>query len=318
MDFNYFVFLVVILTIKKYLDNLAKKKKKKEILPDGIVKSTYEYAPSVHKKLRRECNIYTPENKDTRSMPLIIDIHGGCWVHGDKDVYDNYNSQLVKEGNVVSSLTYRTADKATLGDQIRDVFDYLNFLESSADELNISLEQVMLTGDSAGAELALVCHCINQSEEMQRVFKVKPVHFTIQAMVLTHSVCFIDQAGTIPQSQFLSKYFGVPGLQRFLYGKNYQESEEYQYSVNPTKFIDGDMSFPPILLVTSEGDSTYKYQTFLLADLFDAFDIDYRIYYEKSKEAAHVFNISEPLDRLARKCNQYINDFFHTQLLHQR
>lgn len=111
----------------------------------------------------------------------------------------------------------------------------------------------MLTGDSAGAELALVCHCINQSEEMQRVFKVKPIHFDIQAMVLTHPVCFIDQAGTIPQSQFLSKHFGVPGLQRFLYGKNYHESEEYQYSVNPTKFIDENMTFPPILLVTSEG-----------------------------------------------------------------
>ncbi|MEY8379742.1 alpha/beta hydrolase [Ileibacterium valens] len=317
MDFNYFVFLVVILTIKKYLNRLAKKKKKYEKLPDGVIKAAYEYAPSTNKKLLRECNIYTLENTDTRKMPIIIDIHGGCWVHGDKDVYDEYNSHLVKEGNVVSSLTYRTADKASLGDQIRDVFAYLNFLEENADELKISLDQVMLTGDSAGAELALVCHCINQSEEMQRVFKVKPIHFDIQAMVLTHPVCFIDQAGTIPQSQFLSKHFGVPGLQRFLYGKNYHESEEYQYSVNPTKFIDENMTFPPILLVTSEGDSTFKYQTFLLADLFDSCKIDYRIYFEQSKDAPHVFNISKPLDRLALKCNQYINDFFHTSLLSQ-
>ncbi len=314
MNFNYLVFLVVILSIKYYLDHTSRRRKKKEVLPDGVVKSTYEYARSERKRDRHECNIYTPETGELRDLPVIVDIHGGCWVHGDKDVYDNYNSQLVKEGNIVSSLTYRTADRVCLADQIRDVFAYLHFLEDSAEELNLCMDKIMLTGDSAGADLALIAYCINQSEHLQKVFRVRPVNIQIRCLALTHPVCFIDQAGSIPQSQFLSKYFGIPGLQRLLYGKNYSETEEYQYSVNPSKFIEEDMTFPPILLVTSEGDSTYKYQTFLLADLLDSCGIDYRIYYEKNKDAPHVFNISEPLSRLAQKCNRYINDFFHTSL----
>lgn len=315
---NYVIFLIVILFIKWKLDSQTRQNKKKKVLPGGIIKQTYTYQePDPNKKRgimphnRHECNIYSMQDADTEKQPLIIDIHGGCWISGNKDAYNSYNSELVKKGNVVSSLTYRTADHAKLADQIRDVFAYLHFLKDHAEELKLNMKDVMLTGDSAGAELSLIAHCINQSEEMQRIFKVEPVDLDFSCMVLTHPVCFIDQAGKIANSEFLSKYFAIPGMQRMLYGKHYLESEEYHYSVNPARFLKPEMKFPPILLVTSEGDENFRYQTFLLAELFDTLDIDYRIYYEKNEKAQHVFNINSPFSKAAEKCNTFINDFFH-------
>lgn len=309
---QYLVFLTVILSIKFYLDRKRKSAAKKEVLPDDVCKKSYRYWDKGGEY--HSCNIYSPEGRNSAELPLIIDIHGGCWVHGDKDVNDLFNCDLVRQGNVVTTLTYRTAEKAVLADQIRDVFQYMHFLEERSKELEISLDQVMLTGDSAGAELSLIVYCINQSRKLQEVFHVEPFGFDVKCMVLTHPVCFIDQAGSIPQSRFLSKYFGIPGLQRFLYGKNYKNNPEYQVSANPKWFVTDEMTFPPILLVTSAGDSTYKYQTFLLADFLDSKEIDYRIYYEKDEDAEHVFNISRPFSETAEKCNRFILDFFRLSL----
>lgn len=315
-EVNSAVFEKLYLQVRNFLNWQYDQKKKKPRLAESVVKKSFSYSRELSSI--RKGNLYMPKGKRTEELPLIIDIHGGGWIHGDKDLYDEYNSMLASQGHVVSSLTYRTIDYANLVDQVQDIFEYLHYLKDNAVKYGLNLDQLMLTGDSAGAQLSLLCYCINQSESLQKVFNVKPVDLRFDCLALTHPVCFIDQAGTIPRSEWLSQAITIPGLQTMLYGKEFLNDQTYHHSVNPSRYVSEEIEFPPILLVTSEGDSLFKYQTFLLADFFNRMNIPYELFVEGDKNAQHVYNVSNPEHDLADKCNRMMMDFFEQSIMQNR
>lgn len=311
MDFFYFIFKTAFLQIRRYLEREERKVKQSQAFPEGVQKLSYKYwREEVHP---RECNVYKPVCQKGEELPLIIDIHGGCWIHGDKDSYDNFNYDLARKGNVVSSVTYRLLEDGKIGmkEMVQDIFEYLHFLESRSRDLDIQVKDVMLTGDSAGAQLALLCFAINQDEQLQEVFEVRPVRLRFSCLVLTHPVCWIDKAGRLPGSSFISNKISIPGLLRMMYGKEYEDSLIYQYSCNPEFFITEDMDFPPIMIVSSQGDEVFKYQAFLLQKFLNEKGINNTLYYEDDNQAEHVYNVNQPFAYLAEKCNRAIMEFFH-------
>ena len=62
----------------------------------------------------------------------------------------------------------------TLPDQLRDVFAALIYVREHAAELGLNMENVFLTGDSAGALLSLFALAINNSEALQDAFGLAP------------------------------------------------------------------------------------------------------------------------------------------------
>lgn len=284
------------------------------VRPDFISKTSYHYSlDNVH-----EFNIYRRTDKETKNLPLMIDIHGGCWFYGDKDSYDAFSYEMVKKGLNVTSLTYRTADKATLKDQVQDIFTYIHFLEDNQDHLNLSMENVMLTGDSAGAQLSLLCYAINQDPELQKIFEVKPFSTQISCMVLTHPVCFIDTAARIPDNKLVSDIVANPGLKRLLYGIGYEFKPEYHRSLRPERYITEKIKLPPILLVTSKGDDNFLYQSEKLARFFVSRGIPFSYFYEDNPDAKHVYNVNFPSEDHSKKCNDRIFSFFMESVYHKQ
>lgn len=312
MDFTYLFFLAAFLPIKHFMEFQRQRRARRLELPEGIIKTSYRYARGEDED--RACNIYKPDNGYGEQMPLIIDIHGGCWIHGDKDVYDCFNYKLVQKGNVVSTLTYRTADKVGLKEQVQDIFLYLHYLVENQKELGISTENTMLTGDSAGAQLSLLVTAVNQSSKLQEVFEIEPVPIQFRALALSHSVCFVDRAADLFRSPWLSQEVAVPGLLKLLYGHQFENEPVYQNSVTPEKFIDENVDVPPIMLITSSGDRYFRDHTFWLANFFDQLHIRYQLYVERDRKADHIFNILNPFAHMAEKCNQALVDFFHRSI----
>lgn len=274
--------------------------------PENIDKTSYHYAL----KDGHECNIYRRNDIETYDSPLVIDIHGGCWIYGDKDSYDAFSYDLVQNGMNVSSLTYCTNGPMLLKEQIQDVFEYLHFLHDNASRIGISLDQIMLTGDSAGAQLSLLFYAVNQSPELQKIFQVQHVDIDVKCLCLTHPVCFIDTAAELLDNRFLSKRVGSPGLKRMLYGSGYERRPEYLCSVTPDRYILDTMKFPEIMIVTSRGDLNFLSQSERLKAFFDSRKIPYTYYFEDNPEAGHVYNVQYPFSEEAHECNRQIRDFF--------
>lgn len=291
--------------MKRDIEATNKERIEKEILPAGITQTTYSYSndeDELHK-----FNLYKmSETQETKHFPLIIDIHGGGWICGDKDTNNNFNYHLALGGYNVSSLSYRTIDRCTIKEQIKDIFDYLHLIKDNSDKLGISLNDVTLMGDSAGGQLALLTYCINQSDKLQKIFSVTHVDIFVKCLVLNHSVCFIDKAGYLPNNPIVSKFIAVPELQRMIYGKKFTKDEIYLNSFSPIQYIRKETILPPVLLITSQGDSVFNYQTLELYDYLITTGKTCELYFEKSQQAEHVFNIANPSSEEGKKCNDYI------------
>lgn len=114
------------LKMKEDIEAQNRLRLEQETLPSGVIKNTWDYwgdQDSMHL-----CNIYqTSGRPQGEKRPLIVDIHGGGWLCGDKDINDNFAYHLALTGSDVISLSYRTIDTCTITEQIRDIFAYLHF-----------------------------------------------------------------------------------------------------------------------------------------------------------------------------------------------
>ncbi len=86
------------------------------------------------------------------ALPLIVYIHGGAWIGGDK--WDCPGAILVKAGYAVASVNYRLADQAKFPAQINDLKAAIRYLRAHARQYNIDAQKIGVWGHSAGGHLA--------------------------------------------------------------------------------------------------------------------------------------------------------------------
>lgn len=86
--------------------------------------------------------------------PLVVHIHGGGWVFGDKQ-WDEEGRWHANLGTAAASIEYRLAGTAHYPAAVRDTFAAVTWLrEHAAEAANIDPERVVLIGESAGAHLS--------------------------------------------------------------------------------------------------------------------------------------------------------------------
>ena len=303
----YLLFKKIYLSSKPAIERENRKRLAEELLPPEVKIETYSYIPDCD---AMHCmNIYRAPNGSSE-LPVVIDIHGGGWLCGDKDTNGNFNCHLALDCCNVTSLSYRTVDcGCTLVEQIQDIFAYWHFLYDNQAELKLNMDLVALAGDSAGAQLALLAYRVNMDKQLQRIFSVFPVKMNVRCLILNHGVCYLDRAGALTGHPLISRVLSIPGLQQMLYGKNFETKESYLHSVVPGRYIHKASDLPPVMLITSSGDSAYNYQTIDLYNALKVIGADCHLYVEENSNAEHVFNIANPDGAEGRKCNNRILQF---------
>ena len=83
--------------------------------------------------------------------PLILFVHGGAWMHGDKKDYRFIGEAFAKEGFDVAVINYHLAPEHIFPASIDDLSLALNYLNVHQLKYQISTEKVVLMGHSAGA-----------------------------------------------------------------------------------------------------------------------------------------------------------------------
>ncbi len=87
--------------------------------------------------------------------PLIISIHGGGWVQGNRS-QDLLLRPLVEHGYALASIDYRLSTRAKFPAQIDDARSALDWLIANARSLKLDAGNIGVTGASAGGQLALL------------------------------------------------------------------------------------------------------------------------------------------------------------------
>ncbi|OTG62541.1 alpha/beta hydrolase [Acinetobacter sp. ANC 3903] len=101
-------------------------------------------------KARQRFDIFSAASP-LEQRPLIVFVHGGAWLHGDKKDYRFVGEAFAKEGYDVAVINYHLAPEHVFPSYIDDLSLALNYLTQHQSRLNIRTEKIVLMGHSAGA-----------------------------------------------------------------------------------------------------------------------------------------------------------------------
>lgn len=131
-------------------------------------------------------DMYLPQGSqlDGTLTPVYVDIHGGGFVYGYKELNRNYNTHLAAQGVAVISLNYRPAPQTDFQGQLRDVADGLRWVREHVRQLPVDQSGIFLTGDSAGGTLALFASLIECNPDFAQQLGVEPSGIQIKGTAL--------------------------------------------------------------------------------------------------------------------------------------
>ncbi len=116
------------------------------------------------------CDVYLPFAVDPpkAGYPVVLLVHGGGWITGDKWNLIAYANLLAANGFVAVAINYRLAPQHKFPAQVDDVRDGLLWLSKNSNRLSIDMDRLGLFGYSAGGHLATIISGVaNEKMEQQ-------------------------------------------------------------------------------------------------------------------------------------------------------
>lgn len=158
-------------------------------------------------------DIWLPDNSD-RKWPVIVYLHGGGFIFGNKSSGDPLSvgedkegklQRIIEGGYALVNADYALAPEYRFPCQIRQLDELFRFLIENAERYHLDMDMVCLSGGSAGAnmtEIYATCVC---SPEYAQFLKVNPVMTKENLKVLA-----IDEAA-LDASVFDSRMYVMLG-----------------------------------------------------------------------------------------------------------
>jgi acetyl esterase/lipase len=97
-------------------------------------------------------NLFTPKIS-AKALPLVVMVHGGCWIDGGRVDYNYYGVKLAQLGYAAATVDDRVADQARYPAAVEDVRNAIQWLKDRAKTYNIDPDRIALLGGSAGGHL---------------------------------------------------------------------------------------------------------------------------------------------------------------------
>ena len=101
-------------------------------------------------KARNRLDLYRTKNPK-KQKPLIVFVHGGSWQHGNKRDYLFIGETFAREGFGVAVINYQFAPENIFPAFVDDLAQAIHYLNQNKVKLNISTDNMILMGHSAGA-----------------------------------------------------------------------------------------------------------------------------------------------------------------------
>ncbi|NWJ50424.1 MAG: alpha/beta hydrolase [Bacteroidetes bacterium] len=114
--------------------------------------ATYSDVAYATKSATQKLDIYLPLGEGP--FPVVVIIHGGAFMFGDKNHESRDAETLVKNGFAAVSINYRLSEEARFPAQIQDCKAAIRFLRANATKYKLNPDKIASWGASAGGNLS--------------------------------------------------------------------------------------------------------------------------------------------------------------------
>jgi acetyl esterase/lipase len=245
-------------------------------------------------------DVYRPKNREGETLPVIVSIHGGGWVYGDKERYQYYCMSLAQNGFAVVNYTYRLAPEYQFPAPIEDANLVFGWVLEHAAEYHMDKEHIFAVGDSAGAhQLGLYANLLTNPAYAAKYSFAAPKGLKLSGIALNCGAYIIEL-----ENQDDPMMGGL--MQDYL--PKHGEPQELDM-INVVNHV--TENFPPVFFMTCTGDFLVNQAPLLGKALLEhKVPHVFRFYGDSKTELGHVFHCNMKL-AAAHKCNKEECDFFH-------
>ena len=240
-------------------------------------------------------DVYRPSAD--KKLPVIVNIHGGGYFYGSKDLYRYYCMELAGHGFAVVNFNYRLSPEFQFPAALEDINKVFLWIEENFSKYNLDVDNLFVIGDSAGAQLTSHYATILTNKEFADKFKLEKHNIKIKAVSMACGMYDIAKRFESGKDMRIMKDY---------LGKNFDKTDERYI---PMKYMTKD--FPPAFIFSAENDFLNEecepmYNFLKEKGVYTKMQI---FGTKEEKEIAHVFheNIRHPE---AKKANQMQIDFF--------
>ena len=274
-----------------------KKRDEKLIVPENMA-NLYDISYGSHGESNL-LDIYKTSDVN-QAQATIVNIHGGAWVYGSKEVYKFYCMSLALRGFTVVNINYRLAPENLFPSALEDINSAITFIEKHAGEYCIDKEKLVLVGDSAGAQLASHYTAIFTNPDFAKLYGFTIPNVKIKAVGLN---CGIYDPNTRLQNDLDDIFWAYIGQNTDIKSKDFQQKIDVLSNITP--------DFPPAFVMSSHRDFLLP-QAQPMYDLLKSKGIEavIKIYGAPNRrDIGHVFHVNMNLPE-AKLCNDDECNFF--------
>ena len=213
--------------------------------------------------IEHQLDVYYKSNHELK--PIMIDIHGGGFISGYKEMDSLFANYLAQRGFVVFTLNYRLAyPTINVFDQIEDISNAVQWIVSNAGEYEGNINEMYLTGHSAGGVLAIAESLICHDKKMRDDFNIDERNYTYNGIILN--------CGAM---HFYNKSIAYWGMRNMVFPRGYKKMDKYQYLIfdKNCKLA----TLPKTVLLSNEKDELKK-MTYHFKQVLDKYNVDNKLF----------------------------------------
>ena len=186
--------------------------------------------------------LYTPQGSGP--FPVLVFLHGGGWVQGDIETYDELCRTLTNGVDcIVVSVDYRLAPEHTFPACPQDCYAATEWVATNAAQFNGDPSRIAIGGDSAGGNLTAVV------TQMVRDRGGAPLVFQLLIYPMTDFTADTPSLREMGEGYFVT----AKDLEWFL--NHYLNNEEEKKDPLASPMLAASLSnLPPALIITAEYD----------------------------------------------------------------
>lgn len=184
--------------------------------------------------------------KSDLSLPVIIYLHGGGWILGDKITHDRLVRQIANGANAaVIFVEFKNSPEAQYPTAIEEAYEALLYVSQKAESLKLDASKIAVVGDSVGGNMATVLTMLSKARSGPKI------SYQVLLYPVTDANFETESYNEFAQGLWLSK----EAMKWFWDAYLPNEKERENHTASPLRAsIEQLKDLPPAFVITNEYD----------------------------------------------------------------